>query len=357
MSAPEPSTSPPLAGGAPRIARLALQLALVVFALWLAGRMLGSVGWRALVERLRDAEPFLTALAVALLVARFAVWDFRWRMAFERLGDLPGALHSFFTLLGAVCANTLMPTAKVVGGLLRARYTSRPGEHTFGRVYGVVLFDQLAHQTVLVITGWLAFAGMALLLGIEWLAAGAMVTLLVAAALAGRWLVRWAAGENDRLSAYLAARASRLAEGRRIQSFVVHGRDAVGVMRQLMGDAALRRGALALGVVYVFLNSLAQWLLFRAIGEPVDLLTVLVAVTLGTAAGAFTGTPGGVGTTEAGMVLAYVALEVPKVEAGAATLLYRGLHYLVILALGLPALLVFEARLRRRRRQPLEAQP
>ena len=352
----QPSPSPRPARGSRRALRLVLQLLVVALAGWFSARMLGSVGWRALLERLRSTDPFLTAVAVGLLVGRFVVWDLRWRLAFRRLGDLPGALHSFFTLLGAVCANTLMPTVKVVGGLLRARYTSRPGEHTFGRVYGVVLFDQIAHQTVLVITGWLAFAGMALLLGIEWLAIAALVTLLVAAAVAGRWLVGWAGGTNDRLSAFLAARAAKIAEARRNQSVVVHGRDAVAVTRQLLNDPALRRGALLYGVAFVLLNSLAQWVLFRAVGQPVDLLTVLVAVTLGTAAGAFTGTPGGVGTTEAGMVLAYVALEVPKVEAGAGTLLYRGLHYLVILALGLPALLVFEARLRRRRRAvPTEA--
>src|SRR5262249_37706093 len=100
-------------------------------------------------------------------------------------------------------------------------------------------------------------------------------------------------------------------------------------------------------LVYVLLNGLAQWALFRAIAYPVDLLTVLLGVAAGTAAGAFTGTPGGAGTTEAGMILAYAALEVPKMPASAATLFYRGLHYLVILALGLPAIAVLEARLRR----------
>jgi uncharacterized protein (TIRG00374 family) len=346
---PESPDTPNGPRPARRALRLALQLAVVVGAFWLSARMLETVGWDALADRLREADPTLAALAVGLLVFRFVIWDLRWRLAFRRLGDLPNALHSFFTLLGAVCANTLMPTVRVVGGLLRARYMTRPGEHTFGRVYGVVLFDQIAHQTVMIITGWLAFAGMALLLGFEWLALGAIATLFLAAAIVGPWLVRWARGGNDRLSAYLATRAAKLA-GSRLRNVVDHGRDAVDVVRQLLGDAALRRGALLLGVVYMLLNSLAQWVLFRAMGVPVDLLTVLVAVTLGTAAGAFSGTPGGVGTTEAGMVVAFMALEVPRVEAGAGTLMYRGLHYVVILALGLPALLVFEGRLRRRRR-------
>jgi uncharacterized protein (TIRG00374 family) len=346
-----PPQAPPATGGWRRLLRLGVQAAVVAFALWLVGRMMGAVHWRELVDRLRAADPTFTALAVVLLVGRFVVWDLRWRLALERLGDLPSAFHSFFTLLGAVCANTMMPTARVIGGLLRARYTSGRGEHTFGRVYGVVLFDQIAHQTVMAVTGWLAFAGMAFQLGMRGLAFGSLVALLMSAILATTWLGRWVRGDEDRFTGFIAARVRRLAAGKRIRGVVEHGREAVGVVRTLFGDSSLRRQALALGVLYMLLNSLAQWVLFRAMAQPVDLLTVLVAVTLGTAAGAFSGTPGGVGTTEAGMVLAYVALEVPQVEAAAGTLFYRGLHYLVILALGLPALLVFEGRLRQRQRE------
>jgi uncharacterized membrane protein YbhN (UPF0104 family) len=56
------------------------------------------------------------------------------------------------------------------------------------------------------------------------------------------------------------------------------------------------------------------------------------------------GTPGGLGTTEATMVAAYVALGVDRVSAGAATLLFRGLHYALVIAVGGPALVGFELR-------------
>jgi uncharacterized protein (TIRG00374 family) len=330
--------------------RLLVQLALIAAAGWLAGGVLRAVGWHELLDRLRTADPWLTLVALALLVGRFVIWDVRWRLAFRELGDAPGPLHSFFTLLGAACANTLTPMARLVGGLLRARYVSSEGEHSFGRVFGVVVFDQLAHQVVLVITGWLAFAGMAWVLGMFRLALFALVTLLVASVLFDVALRHWQQGKRDRLVAWLTRRADALETGR-VQSVYYHGREAVGVVRELLARPRLRRQALLLGVVYVLINAGAQWALFRALGHPIDMLTVLLAVTAGTAAGTFTGTPGGVGTTEAGMVLAYVALGVPQLDAGAGTLLFRGLHYVVVLALGLPALLVFEARLRRRARE------
>jgi uncharacterized protein (TIRG00374 family) len=345
---------PEVGASAPRrtlrpLLRLLFQLLLIALAGWLAGRVVGSVGWSELSERLRTASWPFTLLALSLLVARFVVWDARWRLAFRRLGDPPSPWHSFFTLLGSACANTITPTARLVGGLLRARYLSFAADRTFGHVFGVVVFDQLAHQVVLVITGWLAFAGMAWLLGHPTMATGAVAALVVAAAVFGRWLKGLQSG-TGRLAAILDRRASALDAGA-FRSVYAHGREAVAVVRRLLGMPELRRAALVLGIVYVLLNALAQWALFHAIGRPTDVLTVLLAVTVGIAAGAFTGTPGGVGTTEAGMVLAYVALEVPQVDAAAATVFYRGLHYIVVLALGLPALLVFEARLRKRVRE------
>jgi uncharacterized membrane protein YbhN (UPF0104 family) len=51
-----------------------------------------------------------------------------------------------------------------------------------------------------------------------------------------------------------------------------------------------------------------------------------------------------VGASEAAMIAVFVALGVDRLDATAATLLYRGLHYLVVLGLGAPALVWLEGR-------------
>jgi uncharacterized protein (TIRG00374 family) len=333
-----------------RLLRLLLQLTILLLAAWFVWRVLRSIGWRQLREQMARTDPWWAAAATVLLVLRFVVWDLRWRLSFRRLGDIPRQLRTFFSLLGSACANTLTPSAHVVGGLLRARHVAGP-RHSFGRVFGVIFFDQMVHQLVLIITGWVAFIGMAFLLGYRLLAAAAAAALLVAMAIFARWTSRLDEERVETLTGWAVRRGGM--SGGPLQSVLVHGSDAVRVVRQLLEDASLRRSAVLLTLLFVVLNALAQWALFRGIGFPLDFLTVLLGVTAGAAAGAFTGSPGGAGTTEAGMILAYVALEVPKMQAGAATLLYRGLHYLVVLALGLPALAFFEAQ-RRRRPEPLE---
>jgi uncharacterized protein (TIRG00374 family) len=338
-----------LRGQAPRrTLRWLFQLTLVALAFYLSWRLLAGLSWEELTTRLGEASPWLTALAGLAMVARFVLWDLRWRRAFARLGERPpGLIRSFFALLSGACVNLVTPTARIFGGLLRARYVARRSSHSFATIYGTVLYDQVAHSVVMGGLTWLALVGFAWVLGQRWLAAATALALLVATAMAVRWLV----GPDWLAAGRVGESFRRLAARRRLAGLMAHGREAYQVVRTLLADVPLRRDALLLGLAYYLLNVSAQWLVFLALERPVDPLVVLLAVTLGTAAGIVTGTPGGLGTTEAGMILAYVALDVPRIDAAAGTLLFRALHYLSVLAPGLPALIAFELREHPRRRR------
>ena len=129
-----------------------------------------------------------------------------------------------------------------------------------------------------------------------------------------------------------------------MQRFYAHGHEAVGVFVRLLGEGPLQWQAGLLGLIYFIVNAVAQWLIFLSLGERVSPLIVVAGVALGHAAGALTGTPGGLGTTEAAMVASFEAMGVDPIEAAAGTLLFRGLHYAVVLAIGLPSLLALEIR-------------
>ncbi|HVS03660.1 MAG TPA: lysylphosphatidylglycerol synthase transmembrane domain-containing protein [Thermoanaerobaculia bacterium] len=340
MAADEGATERAGGGRLRRALRLLGQLVVVAAALYFSWLLLAGIGWQDLRQRLAQTSPGWLVVSILLLLSRFVVWDLRWRLAFERLEEVPSALHTFFVLLSAACVNLITPSARVVGGLLRARYVARVGPHSFGRVYGAVLFDQVAHQAVMLIATLLAFVGMAFVLDRLVLAVAALSLLLLAAGALAWWLHRSDRQWVARAAEFFATRAAR--RGGNVERVFRHGREAVAVLGILLADAPLRRLAVLFGLAYLLLNGAAQWAIFVAMGRDVGFLAVLVAVTLGFAAGAVTGTPGGLGTTEAGMILSFVALGIGRVDAAAATLVFRGLHYLMVLALGLPAILVFE---------------
>lgn len=327
-----------------KIAGYALRWTLLAVAVALTVHLLSGIAWADLTERLRAADPRFVGLAVIALLGRYPLWAWRWRQAVARLGPGPGGGPLLAMTVGSMLVNHLTPAARVLGGVLRGRYLAAAGGGSLGRAYGSVLFDQLAHQAAMIgmmVAGLLAAA---LVVGRRSTAALVVAAVLAVAFLA-LWLRRRSSGDQTgglaRLAGYLASRGGGETRVRRAFS---HGREAVEALGELLEDGRLVARALSLGIGYALLNALAQWALFLAIGSRPNFAVVLAAVSLGVAAGSIAGTPGGLGATEAAIIASFVAFGVDRLDATAATLLYRGLHYVVVLAGGAPALLWLEAR-------------
>ncbi len=319
--------------------RRPLVVGLLLVALWFTWRLVANLDWRDLLQRAAAANFPLLALALACLVGSYLFWDRRLAIAAERAVDVRPRLGlGFFVLYATAALNLITPSARVVGGPLRARYIARAIGRPFAPLYAVILYDQLAH--LIVMTSWtgLALVSSAWLLGRPWLVAG---TLAVYVVLAFASFGLGSRAGNGALAGFFARRAERGGRGERLYG---HGREAAQTLETLAGERRLRLPAAVLGSGYFLVTALAQWLIFAALGRPESPLVVIAVVALGASAGMLTGTPGGVGTTEAAMVALYGALGVDPGEAAAATLMFRGLHYVSVMALGVPALIVLELR-------------
>jgi uncharacterized protein (TIRG00374 family) len=344
----QPPPEPPPRWRGPR---LAVKWGLVAAALYFSWRLIAGMRWGELAARLAAASWPLVAAAVFFLVLRFELWDLRFRLAAGRMTGtrVPGAAFGFSVLLASAALNLLTPAARVLGGPLRARSFARACGRSFGLFYGAVLYDQLAHQAVITFLTGLAFLSVAIARG--YVALGLSGLAGLAAGVAGvagvvLWSRRRGPFAENPIVRFLARRAER--EEGSLQRVYAQGHEAAGTFVHLLGDSGMAARAVALGTALFLANAVAQWLIFRALGQEVGVLAVVAVVALGNAAGMLAGTPGGVGTTEAAMVAAYVALGVDRASAGAATLLFRGLHYACVVVVGLPALGWLEARGARR---------
>ncbi len=322
-----------------------VRVALIALALWLAWRLLAGLDWRELGDRLAEADRAWLAAAVALLLARFAVWTWRWQLAVARLGPAPGMVPLFLMIKASALVNHLTPAARVLGGVMRARYLARRGNGTVGRAFGGVAFDQLLHQVSMAVVTALALIAAGLATAREGLALATAALLLAACGTAAVVWLRWRSTEGGAFAHLAGLLARRVAGERRAQRALVHGREAGAALSGLLRSARLVFAMLALGGLYALVNGAAQWAVFRALGDRPGFLVVLATVALGTAAGALIGTPGGLGATEAAMIGTFVAFGIDRVDATAATLLYRGLHYITVFGVGTPALIWLETRL------------
>ncbi|HXU47397.1 MAG TPA: flippase-like domain-containing protein [Thermoanaerobaculia bacterium] len=326
--------------------RRPLILLLLATALVFSWRLVAGLSWRALGHRVAGANWLLLAGAALCLVVRYLLWDHRLRLASGRaVAKRPRLGVGFFALLATAALNLLTPSARVVGGPMRARYLARSVERPFARLYGVVLFDQLAHSVVMTAWTWLAVIAVAWVLGRAWLGAAAFAALALVLGCALLWSRRRASSPGSpagSLADFFSRKAER-ANGRG-ERLYGQGSEAAGALEGLLGERQLRLPAVALGAGFFLLSVLAQWLVFAALGHSESPLVVSAVVALGAAAGMLTGTPGGAGTTEAAMVTIFVALGVARGDAAAGTIVFRGLTYAADLALGIPALIWFELR-------------
>lgn len=321
-----------------------LKAALAAVAAYFTWRFLTHAGfeWSKLATRVAEARPAWVALGVALLLLRYALWDWRFRLAVRlTLGRSSGPVLGFFVLLASAALNLITPTARVIGGMMRARYFSRAYARPFGLLYGVVLYDQMAHHVVMSVCTWITLIATAFFLQRPGIGGGALASLIASAVILFVWSRRRGPSEENPIVRFLARRAER-SEGR-MGRFLAHGHEAVGVLVRLLGNGPHLQ-AIVLGTIYFLVNAAAQWAFFMAIDAPVNPFVVLAVVALGTAVGTLTGMPGGLGTTELAMMASFKLLGVDEVIAAAGTLLYRGLHYAAVLAVGLPALALLELR-------------
>lgn len=316
------------------------KLTALALAGWLAWRALRGLEGSELSRLLASASPVWLVAAVLLLAARPAVGAWRWRLALVRIGSAPGRLWVFFAVAGSLLVDHVTPTARLLSSVVRSRWLDRALPHRMGRIFGTVLFEQISHEVVMALATLVGLALVLALLGRRLPAAGVALVGVVFVVAAVLWSRRRGGGLADGVGRFLRRRAE--AAGGRLQRLYLHGGEAVSVGRRLARDGGLAGRCLALSILFLAFNVLAQWAAFRSIGAEPGLLPIFAVLSLGLTAGVIAGTPGGAGATEAVMVSVYVLLGVERTDAAAGALLYRGLHYLTVVALGLPAVAVFE---------------
>lgn len=320
----------------------ALGFGIFVAAAYLVHRLVAAVGWREVGERLAQADLAVVALAVACLVGQLSLWAARQRLSVRRILGTPPGWTIFLALVATAAANFLLPFARLLGGLLRARYLSRTSAPLAPKrvYYGAVLFDQAVHLLVMGSATVLGLVGGAWALGRFGLAAGLSAG-IAGAGLGVWWWVRRRTGETGgSLVRFLERRAERR-EG--VVAKLLSGSEtAARIFFELAASRGLWLRATALGVGLFGFVVGAQWAVFRSLGTGIEPAVVVATVALGLTAGVLLGTPGGLGTAEATMIALYGAFGVDRVDAASAVLLFRGLQFAVVLGLGLPSMAALE---------------
>lgn len=280
---------------------------------------IGAVAWMAAdldpgrtADLAADADQSWLVLSFVPILARFAVWAFKWRimLAGSHPISYPEALRA---VLAGAFINLVTPTAKLAGGTYRAAVLKRTTRCRLSTALGWTLADQVTNlMSNLGLFGLLALLAGAARggpNGTYFLWAGACSLSLLAAMIAVRPFIWKRIGFEGRLR---RAAAPLLSIG--------------AGWRQTLRD-------LMLSAVSWLMLCVANFMTFRALGVDVPLFEVTAILVLGAFAGSLTGL-GGAGATEATMVGLYRWSGMDGSIALAAPMLHRAALYIFILIAG-----------------------
>ncbi len=337
-----------------RVAVTAAQVLVVALLLVLGWSFARRLDFGLLRARLDDVGVGAMALMSLLLIARLPLWTARWLYGVRSAGLEAPRLAMVGALASSMAVNTITPTARVAGGLVRARFLASDARCGFGVAYGTVLVDQFLHHAALGVLGVLSVAAAAGGRAPVW-SVTALVVLLGLVSGGAHYLRRHSGGDAgqsliDRLLERTRRRLERQAARQpRLGAALAGSGDAIDVTARLLRDRSVLVSGALLGVLLFLVNGAVQWLAFRSLDLPVGFVAALALVGIGGFAGVASGTPGGAGGAEAAMIATLASLGVSTVDATVATLLFRGLHYVWTLGIGLPALAWLEWRRARAR--------
>ena len=317
MSEPASNSPPPSARR--KTIRGVISLILLSAALWFLWRTGNSVGWGNLGRRIAEASPAILTAAFLVNLLRYVAWASRWRILMTPVVRVPW-WPAFKALMASVFFNTVIPGARAVGGLVRARYLSKSTGIPNGPLYGGAVVDQMGYSLVSMGLGMVflpaAFAAGRTGGGV-WFAIPAVLIVVVIFVVA--WRKREALMERLR---------------RRMPAAAAAVKGAFTAARTLLSRPRSWT-VMALGGTVVWAgNVLTFQLTATALGADIGFYGAAAAFLLGSLAGVATGTPGGAGATEAAAIAPLLALGVPQDLALASVLLARSIHYVSAILLG-----------------------
>jgi glycosyltransferase 2 family protein len=320
--------SPPRAAPARRRLRAGLVFLLLVIALFLLVPRIA--GERHALELLRDASPWLLAVAVLAEAVSLVLYSALFRRLLVLLRHTLSLGTALRINLAGLTAAHLFSAGGVGGAALTYRILRKRGLSHATVLIAVIFQNAFAYGVLFAL---FAVALVGLLLGgdegsFAVLFAAAIIMLVVAGAAYGFWLlshptalrraVRRALAALSRISRRAAVPPAQLEEW--IDGVVEGWR-----LLRNHGHGHLRSLAVAAG--YWTFDILCLVLVLLAFHQHVQLWSVIVAYAVANAAGTFSPTPGGLGAVEGLLIAFLTGMGLDPAAAVAVTLVYRLINF------------------------------
>ncbi len=296
--------------------------------------LVAITGFDEIINAISMADKQIYAIAFLVQVTAILVWLFKWRTLTRAINITVKTRRMFPILLSGIFINTAVPSAKVGGEPLRGYMFSKIGDVPIEKSFSSIAADRaldgipfifivIVSLTLLIIRGALSIY-MIILLIIAAAFMGVVIVSFLYVCLKpepAKNIVQWFIRRLRRIISkfrpieYVQEKAEEFLED--------FGEGAQAIFRSRRHSVS----ALMMSFCYWSLAILRMYLVFLALGQPVDFPTIGIAVTLGLLLQAVP-IPGGLGIVESAYVLIFQqSAGIAPDVAMAAALLDRGISF------------------------------
>jgi uncharacterized protein (TIRG00374 family) len=317
--------------------RKSVIIAVLVIALMVvAGWLLSRENLLQMFDAIKSANRLLVASAVAIYFVGVAVWALRWQTALSFLHSRVRFAVRYLILCATIFLNNITPGARVGGDPFGRLYMLHKLEGTsYSSAMASIIGERVL--TPLIVVSFL-MAGLLLHFGngptylivalvVIWALAAFAAVYVPRLFFKKRIAVRGISGITNRVLGWFGRRGStqEIVEG--IEAFYSSSYATIDKWKKLLliGGLTLLLGAIDVSLIYT---------VFLALGYHPQLSVLLIASSLPTIVGVIPFLPGGLVIVEGSLVSVFALLGVPLALALAATVIVRGISFVLSTVVG-----------------------
>ncbi len=311
-------------------------IVLAVIIMLIAGWLLAHENFYQMLAAVRRADHLFVALAIAIYFISVAVWATRWQAALSFMDCRMGFANRYLILCATIFLNNITPVARVGGDPFGRVYMTRRVENMSYSSAMASLIGEHALTPLIIISFLMAglifrfgqgSVRLTVILAVVWALAALGAVFGPRLFFRKRIAIKGVSGIVSRVLGWFGKRGSIREIVKGIQAFYSSTYATIGSWQNVLaiGSLTLLVGALDILRVYI---------IFLALGYHATLPMLLIASSLPSIVGLIPFLPGGLVLVEGSFVSVFALFGVPLNLAMAATVIERGISFVLSTMVG-----------------------
>ncbi len=310
------------------------QLVFILLALLLLYLVLNKIGFGKIAENLKLLRWYYLVIALALTFVMFVIWNYKWKTLIDKISKIK-FWELFPVLMAGLFVDSSTPTLNMGGEPLKAYYLSKKFKKEKTPYLVSVIIDKgmntLTSLFFIIIS--LLIAAMFFKVSLTLKVIIESIIIIMLAVVTAIFLYK----KTKSTILWLIQRVlkKKFKTKEELEQYIKEHKDvALKSIKEFYRDKKLLTIAIASCLLMQLVTFGKAYVLFLALGQSVNPIHVIIAISIATVIGQLVIIPGGIGVVESTMISIYTLLGISPEIAAIAAIIDRITYYIFSLGLG-----------------------